>query len=111
MKASLKEAPTLVRQRDEAYASQLSEIVKGDRSARILAMMGSGHERAVGRYLKEKGVKFREVRQPSRLPSMFRSIALEKTENPEQLSRLDLARCLAFKHFLSVRKICDDEIG
>jgi len=95
LRTALDEGGSLVRQRDEAYASQLSGLVKQSSSARILAMMGSGHERAVSRFLKEKGVAFREVRQPSSMPSTYRSIALERAENQDGLSRLDLLRCLA----------------
>jgi hypothetical protein len=95
MQSRLDEAADLLRQRDRGYADQLFELVRGNPSARILAMMGSGHERAVGRCLGEKGVWFREVRQPSRFPSMFITIGVERTENHERLSRLDLLRCLA----------------
>jgi hypothetical protein len=95
MQATLNEAAILVRRRDEAYASQLSELVKSNPSAKILAMMGSGHERALAKYLGEKGVTFKPVEQQSSLPSTYRSIALERAENQESLSRLDLLRCLA----------------
>jgi hypothetical protein len=95
MRTALNEAAALVRIRDEAYASQLSELVKANASAEILAMMGSGHQRALAHFLVEKGVAFRTVEQQSSLPSTYRSIALEKAENREVLSRLDILRCLA----------------
>src|SRR5208283_2940010 len=94
MQATLDEGAGLLRMRDEAYAIQLSELVKSNPSANILAMMGSGHERALAKYLGEKGVSFNSVEQPSSVPSFYRSIALERTENQEPLSRLDLLRCL-----------------
>jgi hypothetical protein len=95
MQSRLDKAADLLRQRDREYAYQLSELVEANSPGRILAMMGSGHERAVGTYLGERRARFREVRQPSRLPSMFITIAVERTENHERLSKLDLLRCLA----------------
>jgi hypothetical protein len=95
MEANLNEAATLVRLRDEAYATQLSTLVKANPSAEILAMMGSGHQRSLAHYLNQKQVTCNTVEQPSTLPSTYRSIALEHAENYETLNRLDLLRCLA----------------
>ncbi len=95
MQAALNEAATLVRGRDKAYATQLSELVKSYPSAEILAMMGSGHERSLARVLGEKTVSFKAVEQKSSVPSTYRSMALEQVENHESLSKLDLLRCLA----------------
>jgi hypothetical protein len=94
MKAALGEAAALVRRRDEAYASQLSELVRSSPSANILAMLGSGHERALAKYLRARGVAFRSVTQPTTMPSQHRSVALELEENKEHVGRLDLLRCL-----------------
>jgi len=95
MGSNLNEAATLVRQRDEAYTTQLSELAKANSAAEILAMMGSGHQRTLVHYLNEKQVTFNTTEQQSSLPSTYRSIALERTENHEALTRLDLLRCLA----------------
>ena len=95
LRAALEEGGSLVRRRDEAYANQLSELTKQNSSTSILAMMGAGHERTVAKYLKVRGVVFREVKQPSSLPSTYRSVALEKAANEDGLSRGDLLRCLA----------------
>jgi hypothetical protein len=95
MQSALGEAAALVRRRDEAYANQLSELVRSNPSANILAMMGSGHERAMGKYLRAKSVAFKAVTQPSSLPSTHRSVALERAENKEHVGRLGLLRCLA----------------
>lgn len=95
LRAELGKGGELARLRDEAYATQLSELAKQNPSTRILAMMSSGHERAVSRFLKEKGVTFQKVTQTSTLPSTYRSIALERAENNDALSRIDLLRCLS----------------
>ena len=95
LRAKLDEAAVLVRRRDEAYANQLFELVRSDSASNVLAMMGSGHERTLAKYLRGKGVTFKPVTQPSSLPSTYGSIALERAENKEHLGRLDLLRCLA----------------
>jgi hypothetical protein len=63
MDTNLNEAATLVRLRDEAYATQLSQLVRVNPSAEILAMMGSGHQRTLAHYLNEKQVTFKTVEQ------------------------------------------------
>jgi hypothetical protein len=95
LRVRFEEAAKMVQQRDKAYADLLLGLVTDKPAARILAMMGAGHERAVNRFLREKGVDFKQFTQPSRLPSSFRSVALERTENGEALSRFDWLRCLA----------------